>query len=172
VLTGLLHSKCLFLLCWLLWKWLLWNRCMSNWISRFSVGCSGYDYYGTITWQLLFHVYLLSQLWVLSKCWLAMNILSASDIPALRQHATICNFIHSSWFDPSDICLCEEFNLWSCYSVIFSILLLLCLGPHIVLDISFSDVRSDNFHAINFMINNAFIYYWCSKAHKYLFYCL
>jgi hypothetical protein len=50
-----------------------------------------YRCYGTVAWQWLFSVYSLLRIWVLSKRWLAMDVCSASDIPAFRQHATMCN---------------------------------------------------------------------------------
>jgi hypothetical protein len=43
----------------------------------------------TVAWQWLFRVYSFPQLWVLSKHWLAMEVCSASDVPAFRQYATI-----------------------------------------------------------------------------------
>jgi hypothetical protein len=49
--------------------------------------------YGTVAWQWLFRVYSLPQVWVLSKRWLAMDVCSASDIPAFKQHATISSRI-------------------------------------------------------------------------------
>jgi hypothetical protein len=45
--------------------------------------------HGTFVWQWLFRVYSLERIWVLSKRWLAMDVCSASDIQAFRQHATI-----------------------------------------------------------------------------------
>jgi hypothetical protein len=55
-----------------------------------SVGCRDIVCYGTVAWQWLFRVYSLPHIWVLPKRWLAMDVCSASDIPAFRQHATIC----------------------------------------------------------------------------------
>jgi hypothetical protein len=45
-------------------------------------------------------------------------------------------------------------------TVILSIFLFSHLGPHTVVDISFSNVCSEDSHTFNFMINNAFFIYY------------
>jgi hypothetical protein len=74
----------------------------SNWISRLY--WLQRIRYGTVAWQWLFRVYLLSLLWVLSKRCLAMDDCSASDIPAFRQHAAVC-WIFQNCFEVMNLLL-------------------------------------------------------------------